>query len=78
MIEAFLAWQSCGKCDNRYRCFSEGKACALKERYPRIYVKLKTAGFSAAKAMEILLSAKRGDPYPMYWVRAVCRLGRTS
>lgn len=25
---AYLEWESCGRCDNRIRCYMEGKVCA--------------------------------------------------
>lgn len=41
-------------------------------RYPRVYWTLRHAGHCAAKAMEIILDASRGDKYALAWIKA-CR-----
>lgn len=41
-------------------------------RYPRIYARLKAHGHDAAKALEIIISAVRGDGYALDWIR-MCR-----
>jgi hypothetical protein len=43
----------------------------MSSRYPRIYAALKRAGFSPAKAVEVLFDAKRGDVSAINWVRLV-------
>jgi len=40
-------------------------------RYPIIYDLLKRAGHSPAKAIEIILDAKRGDAHAMVWIRLI-------
>lgn len=37
--------------------------------FPRTYTALKLYGFSPAKALEIILDAKRGKDYARDWVR---------
>lgn len=46
----------------------------MSERYPRIYAALKAAGHTAAKAVEILFDAKRGNYHALNWVRIVRRI----
>lgn len=40
----------------------------MHEKYPRIYGLLKEAGHSAAKALEIVIDAKRGDRFARGWI----------
>lgn len=40
-------------------------------RYTRIYRALKNAGHDAAKAIEILLEAHRGDKYSLRWIKMI-------
>ncbi len=44
-------------------------------KHPRIYAMLKQAGHSPAKAVEIILDAKRGDGFCRRWIRTLraCR-----
>jgi hypothetical protein len=42
-------------------------------KHPRIYSLLKSAGFSAFKAAEILLDASCGDSYALWFVRIAFR-----
>ena len=44
----------------------------VEQRWPRLYAKLKRLGHDAAKAVEILLDAKRGDKHALAW----CRMAR--
>lgn len=44
----------------------------MSYRYPRIYKLLKRTGFSPAKAVEMLLDARRGDKHALDFIR-VCR-----
>lgn len=38
-------------------------------RYPRIYAMLKRLGHGPAKAIEIILDAKRKDRFALNWIR---------
>lgn len=38
-------------------------------RFPRVYSLLKRAGFSAGKAIEIIIDARRGDPHALLFVK---------
>ena len=40
----------------------------------QVYAQLKAAGHSPAKAMEIMLDAKRGCTYATRWIEAACKL----
>ena len=40
-------------------------------KYSRVYRALKNAGHDAAKAIEIILSAKRRDAHALRWVRMI-------
>ena len=48
----------------------------MEMRYPRLYRALKSAGHDAAKAIEILLDAKRGNVFAIRWCRAIARISR--
>lgn len=48
----------------------------LHDRYLRVYQALKRQGHDAAKAIEIILDARRGDEYALMWIRAIARMGR--
>lgn len=37
-------------------------------KYPQIYKMLKAAGHSPVKALEIVISAKRGECYCIQWI----------
>jgi hypothetical protein len=43
----------------------------MTDRYPRAYAMLKRAGFSPAKALEVLFDAERGDRYALDVIRAL-------
>ena len=43
------------------------------ERYPLVYRLLKDAGHDPAKAVELLLDAKRGDEWALIWIRVLRR-----
>ena len=45
----------------------------LSERYPLVYRLLKDAGHDPAKAVELLLDAKRGDEWVLIWIRVLRR-----
>ena len=49
------------------------EAIQMNERYPRIYRLLKDAGHYPAKAVELLLDAKRGDEWALIWIRVLRR-----
>ena len=49
------------------------EAIQMNERYPRIYRLLKDAGHDPAKAVELLLDAKRGDEWALIWIRVLRR-----
>lgn len=49
----------------------------MHDRYPRVYSALKRQGHDAAKAIEIILEARRGNRHALMWIRAIARLGRT-
>ena len=40
-------------------------------KYKRIYEMLKGNGHSPIKAAEIIIDAKRGDAWSLYWIRIV-------
>lgn len=42
-----------------------------KMKYPRIYRLLKRQGHSPAKAIEMLIDAKRGDRWAVDWIKAM-------
>jgi len=44
------------------------------QNYPQIYRMLKRNGHSPAKAVEILLDAKRGDAYALQWITTLFRI----
>ena len=44
-----------------------------EERYPLVYRLLKDAGHDPAKAVELLLDAKRGDEWALIWIRVLRR-----
>ena len=48
----------------------------LQERYPRLYRALVAQGHDPAKAIEILLDAKRGDAHALNWLRVIARMDR--
>lgn len=43
-------------------------------RHRRVYEMLKRAGHSPAKAIEILVDARRGNRHAVDWVRAIFRI----
>ena len=43
-------------------------------KYPRIYKLLKLAGHSPAKAIEILIEAKRGDLHALKWIKMIVKM----
>jgi hypothetical protein len=45
----------------------------ISERYPLAYRLLKDAGHDPAKAVELLLDAKRGDEWALIWIRVLRR-----
>ena len=45
----------------------------MSERYPLVYRLLKDAGHDPAKAVELLLDAKRGDEWALIWIRVLRR-----
>ena len=45
----------------------------MSERYPLVYRLLKDAGHYPAKAVELLLDAKRGDEWALIWIRVLRR-----
>lgn len=45
----------------------------MHRKFPRIYRALKRYGFSAAKAVQILLDAKRRDDHALITIMIVCR-----
>ena len=49
------------------------EAIQMNERYPRIYRLLKDAGHDPAKAVELLLDAKRGDEWALTWIKMLYR-----
>jgi hypothetical protein len=49
------------------------EAIQMNARYPRIYRLLKGAGHDPAKAVELLLDAKRGDEWALIWIRVLRR-----
>lgn len=50
----------------------------MDQRYPRLYRRLKTMGHCAAKTVEILLDAHRGDRYAIAWCRMAARTTFTA
>lgn len=45
-------------------------------KYPRLYRLLKRQGHTAAKAIEILVDAKRGNDHALAWVRTIFKMRR--
>ena len=45
-------------------------------RYRHVYTMLKQHGHTAAKALEIVLSATRGDCFALKWIRTMRQLSR--
>jgi hypothetical protein len=45
----------------------------MSERYPLVYRLLIDAGHDPAKAVELLLDAKRGDEWALIWIRVLRR-----
>ena len=45
----------------------------MSERYPLVYRLLKDAGHDPAKAVELLLDAKRGDEWALTWIKMLYR-----
>ena len=45
----------------------------MSEPYPLVYRLLKDAGHNTAKAVELLLDAKRGDEWALIWIRVLRR-----
>jgi hypothetical protein len=45
-------------------------------RHRRVYAALKRLGLSAAKALECVIDAKRGDPRALQWARVASQLHR--
>lgn len=50
----------------------------METKYRRIYRMLKNFEHSAAKAIEIILDAKRGDKIAMQWIRMIHRARQTG
>jgi hypothetical protein len=51
---------------------------SLDQQYPRIYAALKAQGHSAAKAVEILLDAKRQVSHAKQWIRICAYAARKA
>lgn len=47
----------------------------VEQRYPRLYRALKAQGHSAAKAVEILIDARRRDKHALRWCKIIARMG---
>jgi hypothetical protein len=43
----------------------------MDKKYRRVYALLKQSGHMPAKAVEILIDAKRGDQLALYWIRGM-------
>lgn len=46
-------------------------------KHPRIYTVLKNAGHSPLKAAQIILDARRGDWWSIWWIRCLTRSHRS-
>jgi hypothetical protein len=48
------------------------------EQYPRLYAKLKAIGHNPAKAIEILIDARRKNKHALQWCRMARIVGRLN